>query len=83
MAERIWGLPFLLLGLYLMLMPGERFKREAERDARRLAKVFPWMNERSIKQEVRTQLILRKIVPPIFVVVGALTLLGVLDVGEA
>ncbi len=83
MGERLLGLPFLLIGLYLLFMSRERFEREAERDARRMAKIFPWMTERSVKQEVRTQLILRKIVPPIFVAVGALTLLGVIDAGES
>lgn len=82
MGERLLGLPFLLIGLYLLLMSRKRFEREAERDARRMAKIFPWMNERMVKQEVRIQLLLRKIVLPIFVVVGALVLLGVMDVGE-
>ncbi len=73
----------MLIGLYLLLMSRERFEREAERDARRVATIFPWMdNERAVKREVRNQMLLRKIVPPIFVVVGALTLLGVIDVGE-
>lgn len=82
MSERLLGLPFLLIGLYFLLMSRERFAREAERDARRTARIFPWMNERRIKQEVRTQLLLRMIVPPIFVVVGALILLGVLRMDE-
>ena len=83
MGERLLGLPFLLIGLYLLLMSRERFEREAERDARRMAKLIPWMTERSVKQEVRTQLILRAIVPPIFVAAGALILLGVIDAGES
>jgi hypothetical protein len=78
-GERLWGLPLLLMGLYLLLMSRERFEREAERDARRLANVFPWMTERTVKREVGTQLMLRKIVPPIFVAVGALVLLGFID----
>jgi hypothetical protein len=74
--------PALLIGLYLLLMSRERYEREAERDARRLAKIFPWMTERMVKAEVRNQLLLRRVVPPIFVALGALVLLGVIDVGE-
>ncbi len=63
-------------------MSRERYEREAERDARRLANIFPWMTERVVKAEVRNQLLLRRVVPPIFVALGALVLLGVIDVGE-
>lgn len=76
MRDRLWGLPPLLMGLYVLLMSRDRFTREAERDARRLSKVFPWMNERSVEAEVKTQLLLRRIVPPVFIVLGVLTLLG-------
>ncbi len=76
MTDRLWGLLFLLMGLYVVLKPRERFRREAEDDARRLQKVFPWM---SVEGEVRTQMVLRWIVPPIFIVFGVLTLLGVVD----
>ncbi len=82
MGERLWGLPLLLMGLYLLLMSRERFKREAERDARRVANIFPWVTERMVKAEVRNQLLLRRVVPPIFVAFGALVLLGVIDVGK-
>jgi hypothetical protein len=81
MGERLWGLPPLLIGLYLLLMSRERYEREAERDARKLANIFPWMTERMVKVEVRNQLLLRRVVPPIFVALGALVLLGVIDVG--
>jgi hypothetical protein len=81
-TDRLWGLPFLLMGLYFVLMSRERFKREAESDARRSQNIFPWMSERMVQAEVRNQLILRRIVPPIFILVGVLTLLGVIDVGK-
>jgi hypothetical protein len=79
--DRLWGLPPLLMGLYYVLMSRERFIHEVERDARRAKKVFPWMSERMVKAEVRNQLLLRRVVPPLFVVVGGLILLGVIDVG--
>lgn len=63
-------------------MPRERFRREAERDARRSQKIFPWVSERMVQAEVRNQLILRWIVPPIFILFGGLTLLGVLEGGR-
>jgi hypothetical protein len=81
-TDRLWGLPALLLGLYFLLLPRERWRREAESDARRAQKIFPWMSERRVQAEVRQQLILRWIVPPIFIVVGVLSLLGVLEFGE-
>lgn len=71
------------MGLYIFLMPRELFRREAERDARRAQKFFPWMSERAVQAEVRNQMVLRWIVPPIFIVVGVLTLLGVLEPGGA
>ena len=80
--DRLWGLPPLLMGLYLALMSRERFRREAERDARRMAKFIPWMSERMVDREVRTQLLLRKVVPPIFILLGVLTLFGVADPGS-
>jgi cytochrome c-type biogenesis protein CcmH/NrfF len=80
-TDRLWGLPFLLVGLYFVLMPRERFKREAKSDARQSQQMFPWMSERMVQAQVRTQLILRWIVPPVVIVFGVLTLLGVLDVG--
>ena len=64
----------MLMGLYVLLMSRDRFTREAERDARRLSNVFPWMN---VEAEVKTQLLLRRIVPPVFIVLGVLTLFGV------
>ncbi len=67
------------MGSYLVLMSRERFEREAERDARRAQKFFPWMSERMVKAEVRNQLFLRKIIPPLFIVLGVLTLMGVID----
>lgn len=79
MTDRLWGLPFLLIGLYLILLPRERYRREAESDARRAQKVFPWMN---VEAEVRTQMILRWVVPPLFIVIGVLSLLGVVEFGE-
>lgn len=79
MTDRLWGLPFLLIGLYLILLPRERYRREAESDARRAQKVFPWMN---VEAEVRTQMILRRVVPPSFIVIGVLSLLGVVEFGE-
>ena len=82
MTDRLWGLPFLLLGLSLLLLPRERYRREAEGDARRLQKAFPWMSEGRVQAEVRQQLILRWVVPPIFIVVGVLSLLGVVQFGE-
>jgi hypothetical protein len=82
-GQRLWGLPPLLMGLYLLLVSRERFEHEAERDARRVAKIFPWTTERMIKSEVRNQLLLRRVVPPLFVAFGALVLLGVIDLGES
>jgi hypothetical protein len=81
-GERLWGLPPLLMGLYLLLMSRDRFEREAKRDARRMAKIFPWTTERMIKAEVRNQLLLRRVVPPLFVALGALVLLGVIHPSE-
>lgn len=73
MTDRLWGLLFLLMGLYFVLMPRERFRREAESDARLAQKIFPLMSERMMQPEVHNQLILRWIVPPVFILVGVLT----------
>lgn len=77
-TDRLWGLPFLLMGLVFVLMPRDRWRREAEADARRLQRLFPSI---SVEAEVRTQMVLRWIVPPIFIVFGVLTLLGVIHPG--
>jgi hypothetical protein len=82
MTDRLWGLLALLLGLYIFFMPRERFRREAERDARRSQMIFSWMSESSVQAAVRQQLVLRWIVPPVFIVVGILTLLGVIELGK-
>ena len=82
MTDRLWGLPFLLIGLYVILLPRERYRREADSEARRAQKVFPWMSERRVQAEVRQQMILRSVVSPIFIVIGVLSLLGVVEFGE-
>ena len=64
MNERLWGLPFLLLGLYYGLMPRDRLRRHADRSARQAGAMFPWMNERLIRAEARTQYVLLRLVPP-------------------
>ena len=82
MDERLWGLPFLLLGLYYGLMPRDRLRRHADRSARQAGAMFPWMNQRRVRAEARTQYVLLRLVPPLFIVLGALVILGVLDAGE-
>ncbi len=77
MEDRLWGLPLLLIGLFYTLMSRDRLKREAERSARQAGHIFPWMSERKIRTEARTQYVLLRIVPPLFVARGALALLGV------